>query len=62
VQTYSRPGVSSISGGVVLGNPTFLSAFPLHGTPRLYGKTDIADQTLLKTITLIYPSAEILSR
>ena len=58
MQTYSKPGVSSISGGVVLGNPTFLPAFPLHGTPRLYGTTDIADPTLLNTITLIFPSAE----
>jgi hypothetical protein len=59
MQTYSKPGVYSISGGVVLGNPTFLPAFPLHGTPpNLYATTDIADPTLLNTITLIFPSAE----
>jgi hypothetical protein len=59
MQTYSKPGVYGISGGVVLGNPTFLAAFPLHGTPpNLYGTTDIADPSLLNTITLTFPSAE----
>jgi hypothetical protein len=43
----------------VLGNPTFLPAFPLHGTPpNLYGTTDFADPSLLSTITLTLPSAE----
>jgi hypothetical protein len=59
MQTYNDPGVFSITGGVVLGNPTFLPAFPLHGTPpNLYGTTDIADPSLLSTITLTFPSAE----
>jgi len=59
MQTYSKPGVYSISGGVVLGNPTFLAAFPSHGTPpNLYGTTDVADPSLLSTITLTLPSAE----
>ncbi len=59
MQTYSKPGVYSISGGVVLGNPTFLPAFPLHGTPpNLYGTADFADPSLLNTITLTFPSAE----
>jgi hypothetical protein len=59
MQTYTVAGVFSISGGVVLGNPTFLPAFPLHGTPpNLYGTTDIADPSLLDTITLTFPSAE----
>jgi hypothetical protein len=59
MQVYNDPGVFSISGGVALGNPTFLPAFPLHGSPpNLYGTTDIADPTLLSTITLTLPSAE----
>ena len=58
-QTYTAPGVFSIDGGVVLGNPTFLAAFPSHGTPpNLYGTTDVADPSLLSTITLTLPSAE----
>jgi hypothetical protein len=53
MQTYTQPGVFSISGGVVLGNPTFLSEFPGNGSPpNLYGTTDIADPSLLSTITL----------
>jgi hypothetical protein len=59
MQTYTVAGVFSITGGVVLGNPTFLPAFPLHGTPpNLYGTTDFADPSLLSTITLTLPSAE----
>jgi hypothetical protein len=59
MQTYTSPGVFSISGGVVLGNPTFLTAFPAHGTqPNLYGTTDIASSSLLSTITLTLPAAE----
>jgi hypothetical protein len=59
IQTYTDPGVFSITGGVVLGNPLLLPAFPLHGTPpNLYGTTDIADPSLLSTITLTFPSAE----
>jgi hypothetical protein len=59
MQTYNDPGVFTITGGVVLGNPTFLPAFPLHGTPpNLYGTTDTADPSLLATITLTLPSAE----
>src|SRR6266478_7172386 len=59
MQTYTVAGVFSIAGGVALGNPTFLPAFPLHGTPpNLYGTTDIADPSLLSAITLTLPSAE----
>jgi hypothetical protein len=58
MQTYSSAGVFTISGGVVLGNPTFLPAFPLHGSvPNLYGTTDVADPSLLSTITLDLPVA-----
>jgi len=59
MQVYNDPGVFNISGGVALGNPSFLPAFPLQGTPpNLYGTTDIADPSLLDTITLTLPSAE----
>jgi PEP-CTERM motif len=53
MQTYSSAGLFTISGGVALGNPTFLPAFPAHGSaPNLYGTTDFADATLLSAITL----------
>ncbi len=59
MQTYNFPGVFTISGGVVLGNPTFLAAFPAHGSPpNLYGTADFADPSLLSTITLTFPSGE----
>lgn len=58
VQTYSNAHYS-ITGGVVLGNPTFLASFPAQGTPpNLYGTTDIADPSLLDTVTLTFPSAD----
>jgi hypothetical protein len=59
MQTYAQAGVYSIGGGVVLGNPTFLPAFPAHGSaPNLYGTADFADPSLLQTITLTLPAAE----
>jgi len=58
MQTYSQSGVFSISGGVVLGNPTFLTSFAAQGSPpNLYGTTDFADPSLLSTITLDLPAA-----
>jgi hypothetical protein len=57
MQTYSLAGVYTISGGVALGNPTGLGSFPAHGSsPNLYGTTDIADPSLLSTITLNLPN------
>ncbi len=57
MQTYTHAGLYTISGGVVLGNPTFLAAFPTHGSaPNLYGTTDIADPSLLDTLTFVFPS------
>lgn len=59
MQVYNDPGVFNISGGVVLGNPTFLASFAAHGSPlNLYGTADFADPSLLSTITLTLPSAE----
>src|SRR5262249_9622075 len=59
MQTYSQAGVYTVSGGVVLGNPTFLASFAAHGSsPNAYGTTDIADPSLLSTISLVFPSAE----
>ena len=53
MQTYSQAAIFTISGGVVLGNPTFLPAFTTNGTlPNLYGTADFADPSLLPTITL----------
>ncbi len=58
-QVITVPGVVTVSGGVVLGNPTFLPAFTAHGSsPNLYGTTDFADPSLLDTITLDLPSSE----
>src|SRR6266851_6425137 len=59
MQTYTVAGVFSITGGVVLGNPTFLASFPAHGSaPNLYGTADFADPSLLSTIELAFPTAE----
>jgi hypothetical protein len=56
MQTYTSPGVFTITGGVVLGNPSFLPAFAAHGSPpNLYGTADFADPSLLSTITLDLP-------
>lgn len=53
MQTLGTAGLFSISGGVVIGNPTFLAAFPGQGSgPNLYGTADFADPSLLDTITL----------
>ena len=61
MQTYSTPGLYSIAGGVVLGNPTFLASFPAQGSgPNLYGTTDIAHSSLLDTLTLnLSPSQNV---
>lgn len=62
MQTYTKPGFYTIDGGVVLGNPTFLPAFATQGSgSNLYGTTDIADPSLLPTITLTLPGAESVS-
>jgi PEP-CTERM motif len=59
VQTYTVAGAFSITGGVVLGDPTFLASFAAHGSPpNAYGTADFADPSLLSTITLTLPSAE----
>jgi len=48
--------VATVGGGVVLGNPTFLPAFPIAGTPpNLYGTADPAlgaSPTLSRTVTM----------
>src|SRR5260370_40767797 len=52
MQTYTHARLYTISGGVVLGNPTLLAAFPTHASPpNLYGTTDIAAPSLLGTLT-----------
>ena len=58
MQVYNSPGLYTISGGTVLGNPTLLPAFDNHGsTPNLYGTSDLADPSLSATVTLIFPAA-----
>ena len=58
-QSYSDANYA-ISGGVVLGDATFLAAFPTHGSlHNLYMTTDIADPSLLDTITLDLPPATV---
>ncbi len=55
MQSNGIAGIYSISGGVVLGNPTFLPSFNTNsgGTPpNLYGTADFADPTLSSNITL----------
>ena len=59
MQTYSIPGGDTISGGVVLGNPTLLPAFMVYGSyPNLYGTTDLGDLSLRAVITLDFPAFE----
>ena len=59
MQTYISAGIFSISGGVVLGNPNFLTPFATHGSsPNAYGTCDFADPSLLQTIELDLPLAE----
>ena len=53
MQTYSVPDQFTISGGVILGNPTFLPAFTNSGSPpNLYATADFADPSLLPDILL----------
>jgi hypothetical protein len=62
MQTYSTPGVFSISGGVVFGNPSFLAAFaPQGSSPNTYGTADFGDPSLLPAITLNLPAAELVT-
>jgi hypothetical protein len=62
MQSYTQAGVFSITGGVVLGNPNFLPEFPSHGSPpNLYGTTDVADASLLSTITLNLDAAQAIT-
>jgi hypothetical protein len=59
MQAYSEAGLYSISGGVVLGNPSLLPSFALFGSgSNLYGTSDIGDASLLDTITLVLPGIE----
>jgi hypothetical protein len=61
-QTYSVAGVFNISGGVVLGNPTFLPEFAGNGSPpNLYGTADFADPSLLNTITLNLDPSQLIT-
>src|SRR5262252_5674535 len=53
MQIYSQPGIFTISGGVVLGNPAFLPAFTTNGTPpNLYGTANFGDPSLSPVMTL----------
>jgi hypothetical protein len=66
MQTYTQASVFSITGGVVLGNPTFLPEFagnggPFGGPPNLYGTTDVADPTLQSTITLTLDPSQVIT-
>src|SRR5262245_165211 len=62
MQTFTQVGVFSITGGVVLGNPNFLTSFASQGsTPNLYGTADFADPSLLDTISLTFPAAEMVT-
>jgi hypothetical protein len=63
MQTYVEPGIFNISGGVVLGNPTFLPEFAANGSlPNLYGTADFADPSLLQTITLNLDPSQLVTK
>ena len=58
MQTYTQAGLFTVSGGVVLGNPTFLASFAAHGSsPNTYGTADFADPSLQDTITFTFPGS-----
>ena len=62
-QTYMSAGMFTLSGGVALGNPSFLASFAANGTaPNLYGTADFADPSLQPTLTLDLPAAQGVSR
>jgi hypothetical protein len=53
-ETLTVTGLASISGGAVLGNPTFYPAFPTHGSaPNAYG-TSFTDTNLSPTLTITF--------
>jgi len=59
MQILTSPGKYIITGGVVLGNPTFLPAFAVNGTPpNLYGTADFADPSLLQVVMIDLPATE----
>ena len=60
MQSSGITGRYNISGGVVLGNPTFLLSFTTNNGAtlnNLYGTADFASPTLLDTITLLVDSS-----
>src|SRR5262245_40986100 len=44
MQTYNVPGVFTISGAVVLGNPTFPASFPAHGVAAFDNRADLPER------------------
>ena len=55
MQSYGVAGQYSISGGALLGNPTFLLAFTTNNGgsfPNVYGTADIGDPSLSSNIVL----------
>jgi PEP-CTERM motif len=62
MQTYTSPGIFSITGGVVLGNPLGLAGFSAHGSlPNAYGTSDLGDPSLLSNLTLTMPASELVT-
>jgi hypothetical protein len=60
MQTITVPGIATISGGAVLGNPAGLVAFPAHGSgPNAYGTADF-DANLAPTLAIdVAPSIAV---
>jgi hypothetical protein len=62
MQTYTSPGVFTITGGVVLGNATGLSGLAIGGSvPNAYGTSDLGDLSLQDVITLTFPASEAIT-
>lgn len=62
MQTYTSPGVFTITGGVVLGNAVGLSGFTSGGSvPNAYGTSDLGDPSLQDAITLTFPASEAIT-
>jgi hypothetical protein len=53
MQVITVPGVATFSGGVVLGNPSFIASFTNQGTPpNAYGTAFIGSSTLSPVLTI----------
>jgi hypothetical protein len=53
-QTVVVPGVATFTGGVILGNETFLQPDSFETQPNVYGTASFGDPSLLSTLTMSF--------